>query len=114
MTLLSSPDRERVQCNAAMMEPSGNGIVPSLKALTAMSLPSCARNWSTLMLPINKCFTAISFQSRYPGGILTPKIGEALLDSADAPAFGWLSLPFCAADFAMYRMQTAMAAKLAN
>jgi hypothetical protein len=38
--VLLSCDGTRFQCSAAMIVPSGKGIVPSLKALIAISLPS--------------------------------------------------------------------------
>src|SRR4029450_2713451 len=57
-----------------MMVPSGNGSFPSREALIATSLPRMARR--SLRLP-SSCATEINLQSRYPGGILTPKSGAA-------------------------------------
>src|SRR5271166_3569223 len=57
-----------------MIVPSGNGSFPSLKALIATSLPRTARK--SLSLP-SSWVTEIKLQLRYPGGILTPKIGAA-------------------------------------
>jgi hypothetical protein len=57
-----------------MMVPSGYGSCPSREALIATSLPRMARK--SLRLP-SSWATEISLQSRYPAGILTPKIGAA-------------------------------------
>src|SRR4029077_15130825 len=56
-----------------MIVPSGNGSFPSRAALIAKSLPRIARR--SLRLP-SSWATEISFQSRYPAGIFTPKIGD--------------------------------------
>src|ERR1700730_1446326 len=64
-----------------MMVPSGNGSCPSREALIATSLPRMARR--SLSLP-SSWATEINLQSRYPGGILIPKIGE--LSSSGPPA----------------------------
>src|SRR5262249_5996170 len=57
-----------------MIVPSGNGSFPSRKALIATSLPRMARK--SLRLPASWA-TEINLHSRYPGGLLTPKIGAA-------------------------------------
>src|SRR5262249_58849684 len=53
---------------------SGNGSFPSREAVIATSLPRTARK--SLRLPASWA-TEINLHSRYPGGILTPKIGAA-------------------------------------
>src|SRR5688500_13062272 len=57
-----------------MIEPSGNAPLPSRKASTAWSLPRMAR--MSLRSPSSRA-TEINRQSRYPGGIVIPKIGAA-------------------------------------
>src|SRR5882672_12493658 len=64
-----------------MIAPSGNGSLPSRYASIATSLPRMAR--ISLRLP-SSWATEINRQSRYPAGILTPKIGE--LSSSAPPA----------------------------
>src|ERR1700689_3568512 len=59
-----------------MIVPSGYGSFPSRKALIATSLPRMARR--SLLLPASWA-TEITLQSRYPEGIVTPKIGDASL-----------------------------------
>src|SRR5262249_25064373 len=66
-----------------MMVPSGNGSFPSREALIATSLPRIARK--SLRLP-SSWATEINLQSRYPGGILIPKIGAASSPRPDAGA----------------------------
>src|SRR5262249_23033713 len=62
------------RASRAMIVPSGNGSLPSRTALIATSLHRMARK--SLRLP-SSWATEINLQSRYPGGILTPKIGAA-------------------------------------
>src|SRR5579862_4209850 len=57
-----------------MIVPSGNGSFSSRYALIALSLPSIAR--ISLRSPASWA-TEINLQSRYPGGIVIPKIGAA-------------------------------------
>src|SRR5262245_34767568 len=57
-----------------MMVPSGYGSFPSREALIATSLLRIARR--SLRSP-SSWATEITLQSRYPGGIVTPKIGAA-------------------------------------
>src|SRR5262245_41007183 len=57
-----------------MIVPSGYTSFPSREALIATSLPRIARR--SLRVPSSRA-TEINGQSRYPGGILTPKIGAA-------------------------------------
>src|SRR5580693_3624047 len=57
-----------------MIEPSGKGSLPSWKAWYATSLPKTAP--MLCRLP-SAWATETNFQSRYPGGILIPKIGTA-------------------------------------
>src|SRR5262249_43047946 len=64
-----------------MMVPSGNGRFPSRKALIATSLPRMAPK--LFRLP-SSWATEINLQSRYPGGILSTKIGDT---SAAAGSF---------------------------
>src|SRR3979490_2157270 len=64
-----------------MIVPSGNGSLPSRDAPIATSLPRMARR--SLSLP-SSWATEINLQSRYPEGILIPKIGE--LSSLAPPA----------------------------
>src|SRR5262245_15335559 len=64
-----------------MIVPSGNGSLPSRKALIATSLPRMARK--SLRLP-SSWATEINRQSRYPGGILTPKSKTILVPGAQA------------------------------
>src|SRR6266536_626599 len=57
-----------------MIVPSGNGSFHSRDAVIATSLPRMARR--SLRVP-SSWATEINLQSRYPAGILTPKIGAA-------------------------------------
>src|SRR3984885_12394560 len=57
-----------------MTAPPGYGSVASRAALIALSLPRMAR--ISLRLPASWA-TEINLQSRYPGGILIPKMGTA-------------------------------------
>src|ERR1700728_1676726 len=57
-----------------MIVPSGYGSFPSRYALIATSLPRIA---AKLCRVPSSCATDTNLQSRYPGGILIPKIGTA-------------------------------------
>src|SRR5882724_11302620 len=64
-----------------MIVPSGNGSFPSRYALVAISLPKTARK--SLRLP-SSWATETTGQSRYPGGVLIPKIGATWSSSCAA------------------------------
>src|SRR5262245_7045794 len=67
-----------------MIAPSGKGSVPARYALIAASLPSTA---AKLFRLASSWATEISFQSRYPAGILVMKIADpsaAVCEDAEA------------------------------